>query len=220
VSQQPVYVFDAYGTLFDVAAAARRVLAGHPGDARLLAEIWRGRQLEYAWTDTALGQPTNFWDATTRALNTALIVAGLDGDAGLRDALLAAYAELDAYEDALPAIRRIAAQGGRSVVYSNADGDMLRKSVAAAGLDEALDDAISVDGIGVYKPHPDAYAYMRALLGIDAPAAYFVSSNPWDAAGAAKAGFNGIWINRQRHPYPFPAVPVYREAASLTELPV
>lgn len=217
--EHPMYIFDAYGTLFDVAAAARRVLAAHPAEARLLAEVWRGRQLEYAWTDTALGQPTHFWDATSRALTTALALLGLDGDATLREALLAAYAELDAYPDAEPAIRRIRAGGGRAIVYSNADTAMLQASVAAAGLADVLDETISVDGAGVYKPHPAAYAYMRSRLDKGADA-FFVSSNPWDAAGAQNAGFKGLWVNRLRHPYPFPEVPVYREVATLEDLPV
>lgn len=220
MAPEPVYIFDAYGTLLDVSAAARAVLKDHPGDARLLAEIWRGRQLEYAWTDMALGHPTSFWDATGRALDTALALCGLDGDPSLRNALLAAYAELDAYPDALPALQRIAAQGGRSVIYSNANPAMLEKSVASAGLSGALEGIISVDGCGLYKPHRDAYAYIQAHQSVNPGTTYFVSSNPWDAAGSSNAGFLGLWINRLRHPYPFPKAPVYRELESLAELPL
>lgn len=218
MSGYPIYIFDAYGTLFDLSAATRKVLAEHPSTARLLSEIWRARQLEYAWTDMALGFPTNLWDATTRALDTALQMVGFDGDVPLRDDLLAAYAELDAYDDALPTLERISTKGGRSLIFSNANPEMLRKCVAAAKLDKALDEAVSVDNVGFYKPNPKAYAYIQAHLGIDLADAYFVSSNPWDAAGAANARFKSIWVNRLQQPYSFPAMPPYREVGSLSEL--
>lgn len=213
-----VWIFDAYGTLLDVTASARRVLADQPGEARLLAEIWRGRQLEYAWTDTALGHPTNFWNATERALDVALSLTGLDGDPARRAALLKAYAELDAYPDAKPVLQRVAHAGGRAYIYSNANPDMLRKSVVAAGLDSDLEDMISVDGGGVYKPNAAAYAHIVSVLDIDPAVSYFISSNPWDAAGAASSGFRGIWVNRLGHPYPFPRVSLYREVRSLDDL--
>lgn len=116
MSQPSHFIFDAYGTLLDLSAAARQCLGGVDGaDPKLLAEIWRGRQLEYAWTETALGLPTRFWDVTTRALDVALHLTGLAGDAALRQGLLDAYAELDAYDDALPALEAIKAKGGTSV---------------------------------------------------------------------------------------------------------
>lgn len=215
----PVYVFDAYGTLLDIAAAARRVLSGHPDQARLLAEVWRARQLEYAWTDMALGQATDFWGATTRALDTALVVVGIADVPGLRDRLLAAYADLDAYADAVPALERVNQQGGRSVTYSNANQAMLERSLASAGLDRVMHGVISVDGVGVYKPDPRAYAFVADQLGIDIREAFFVSSNPWDAAGAAHAGFRAVWVNRQHLPYPFPSAGLHAEIRSLAALP-
>jgi 2-haloacid dehalogenase len=219
VTPSTVYIFDAYGTLLDIAAAARRVLAGQSADARLLAEIWRARQLEYAWTDMALGHPSNFWNATTRALDTALALLGLADNANVRESLLAAYAELDAFDDAAPALARIAEHGGRCVTYSNANADMLRRSISAAGLDRWLSAAISVDGAGVYKPDQRAYRYMSQAFDIGDGDAIFVSCNPWDVAGASTAGFQAIWVNRQQIPYPFPAVPLHAEISSLSELP-
>ena len=136
----------------------------------------------------------------------------------MRHSLLAAYAELEAYDDALPVLQRIAAKGGRSIIYSNANPDMLETSVTASGLGKALDGCISVDGVGVYKPHPKSYEHIQAQLGTRARDVHFVSSNPWDAAGAAKAGFAAIWVNRLRHPYPFDKEKLHREVKSLAEL--
>jgi 2-haloacid dehalogenase len=216
---KPIYIFDAYGTLFDLSAAARRVLSEHPQKAQLLGEVWRGKQLEYAWTDMALGRPTDFWDATVRALDSALVIAALD-DPPLRERLLDAYGCLDAYDDAMDVVSRLNEIGGHSLTFSNASKPMLRKSLAASGLDRMLQGAVSVDDAGVYKPSPPAYAHIARHLGIDPAEAFFVSSNPWDAAGAALAGFRSIWVNRQGVQYPFDRESLHAEIASLSELPL
>jgi len=78
-------VFDAYGTLFDVAAAAREA-AGEPGrDAlaarwRELAEHWRQKQLQYTWLRAVSGTHADFWEVTQNGLDWALEKTGLDGD--------------------------------------------------------------------------------------------------------------------------------------------
>jgi 2-haloacid dehalogenase len=217
---KPIYIFDAYGTLLDLSAAARKQLSDHPNKALLLAEVWRGRQLEYAWTDMALGRSTDFWDATVRALDSALVIAGLDNDASLRERLLEAYGSLDAYGDATDVVARLNGMGAHSLTFSNASKTMLRKSLAASGLDRVLQGAVSVDDVGVYKPNPEAYSHIARHLGIDSGAAFFVSSNPWDAAGAAHAGFKAIWVNRQGIQYPFDRGSLHAELRSLSELPL
>lgn len=219
MADQPIYIFDAYGTLFDLSAAARKVLAGHSGKAQLLAEVWRGRQLECAWTDMALGRPTDFWDATVRGLDTALVIAGLDKDVLLRERLLDAYGSLDAYQDASDAVVRLSGLGARSLTYSNASKTMLQKSLSASGLDQVLQGAVSVDEFGVYKPDPAAYANIARHLDIVTSEVFFVSSNPWDAAGAARAGFRAIWVNRQGIGYPFERDSLTAKIPSLAALP-
>src|SRR5260221_7885511 len=66
----PLFVFDAYGTLFDVHAAIRRYSTGP--DADRMSEIWRAKQLEYTWTLTLAGRYADFWILTERALDFAL----------------------------------------------------------------------------------------------------------------------------------------------------
>ena len=65
------YVFDAYGTLFDVHAAIARYRAAAGIDADRFSEIWRTKQLEYTWTLTLAGQYVDFWTLTERALDFA-----------------------------------------------------------------------------------------------------------------------------------------------------
>ncbi len=65
------FVFDAYGTLFDVHAAVRRHAARIGPDGQLLSEIWRAKQLEYSWTRTLMGAYLDFWQLTEQALDFA-----------------------------------------------------------------------------------------------------------------------------------------------------
>ena len=97
-------VFDAYGTLFDVTAAARQA-AAEPGAKALrdvwpkLAFDWRRKQLEYTWLRAVTGAHTDFWQVTQDGLDWALEAEGLHEDAELRERLLQLYWELEAYPE-------------------------------------------------------------------------------------------------------------------------
>ena len=65
------YVFDAYGTLFDVHAAIARHRDAAGPEADRFSEIWRTKQLEYAWMLSAAGHYVDFWTLTERALDHA-----------------------------------------------------------------------------------------------------------------------------------------------------
>jgi 2-haloacid dehalogenase len=64
------YVFDAYGTLFDVHAAIARHRAAAGPEADRFSEIWRTKQLEYSWTLIA-SRYADFWTLTPQSLRPA-----------------------------------------------------------------------------------------------------------------------------------------------------
>jgi 2-haloacid dehalogenase len=97
------YVFDAYGTLFDVHAAIGRYRAAAGPDADRFSELWRTKQLEYSWTLTLAGRYLDFWSLTERALDYAL-ARFPSIDCALRQKLLDAYLKLDAFPDAPAAV--------------------------------------------------------------------------------------------------------------------
>jgi 2-haloacid dehalogenase len=220
-----VCIFDAYGTLFDVNAAARAVAAepGREGFAALwpkLAEDWRNKQLQYSWLRAASGQHCDFWQVTQDALDWALEAALLN-DPGLRARLLALYWELPAYPEAAQVLARLQAAGIPAAILSNGSPDMLEAAATSAGIAGALSALLSVESVGVFKPHPSVYALVGAQFGCRADQVLFVSANGWDAAFAAKFGFTTAWINRNGAPLDrLPAAPhhIFTDLTAIPEL--
>ena len=197
-------VFDAYGTLFDVAAAAR-VAAEQPGQDHLaevwpkLAADWRAKQLQYTWLRAVTGDHTTFWQVTCDALDWAMEAARLD-DPLLRELLLALYWECPAYGEAAGVLKTLKDAGISTAILSNGSPDMLDGAVDFAELGPLLDFVLSVEEVGVFKPSAKVYDLVGAKLGAAKDGVLFVSANGWDAGCAAAYGFQTVWINRAGDP--------------------
>jgi 2-haloacid dehalogenase len=213
-----VYVFDAYGTLFDVNAAIARHRAQAGPDADRFSEIWRTKQLEYSWTMTLAGSYLDFWTLTERALDfTFARVPSVDR--ALRGKLLEAYLSLDAFPDARGALIQLKDRGLRLAILSNGSPRMLAAAVNASGLGELLDSVLSVDAVRLYKPRPEVYALVTDAFGVAPQDVAFISSNRWDVMGATAFGFHPIWVNRARMPEEYPDRPPDRIVHDLASLP-
>jgi 2-haloacid dehalogenase len=213
-----VYVFDAYGTLFDVNAAIARHRAQAGPDADRFSEIWRTKQLEYSWTMTLAGSYLDFWTLTERALDfTFARVPSVDR--ALRGKLLEAYLSLDAFPDARGALIQLKDRGLRLAILSNGSPRMLAAAVNASGLGELLDSVLSVDAVRLYKPRPEVYALVTDAFGVAPQDVAFISSNRWDVMGATAFGFHPIWVNRARMPEEYADRPPDRIVHDLASLP-
>jgi 2-haloacid dehalogenase len=190
-----IFVFDAYGTLFDLAAAARRA-ADQLGDkADALTALWRRKQIEYTWHRSLTGQHADFWQVTGEALDYALATLAIAAPP-LKDRLMGLYRALDSYPDARDTLERLKQAGKRTAILSNGTPEMLASAVAAADLGSLLDEVISVERAGIFKPHPASYRLACTAFGVDPEAIAFVSANSWDCCGAAVFGFRCIQVDR------------------------
>jgi 2-haloacid dehalogenase len=211
-------VFDAYGTLFDVASAARRCddVLGEHTDA--LAALWRDRQLQYSWLRAVQGRHADFWQVTGDALDYAMDTLGL-ANAALRERLMGLYLTLDAFPEVPGVLRRLRGAGLRTAILSNGSPAMLDAAVIGAGLEKLLDAVLSVEAVGVFKPHPKVYQLALDRLGVTARAVAFLSSNAWDAHAASAFGMRVVWCNRYgQRAERLPGRPD-REITSLADLP-
>lgn len=193
------YIFDAYGTLFDVHAAISRYRNEAGPDADRMSEIWRNKQLEYTWTLTLSGQYTEFWKVTENALDFALARVP-SVDKSLKPKLLDAYFKLDAFPDAKAALRKLKDKGHRTGILSNGSPAMLKGAVEAAGIGDVLDAVLSVDPIRIYKPRAEVYKLVTDHYKCKPADIVFVSSNRWDVMAAMHNGFKGVWVNRAKNP--------------------
>lgn len=217
-------VFDAYGTLFDVSAAARAT-AEEPGNERLadcweaLARDWRLKQLEYSWLRAITGEHCDFWQVTKDGLDWALAAQGLAGDKTLQDRLLALYWTLAAYPEVPDVLRKLRHAGLQTAILSNGSPDMLDAAVTSAGIGKLLDDVLSVESVGVFKPAPQVYEMVTKRFDCARDEVLFVSSNGWDAASAAGYGFITAWINRAGLPMERLGHPPHEEMRDLSMIP-
>lgn len=202
----PVYVFDAYGTLFDVhSAAARHKDAIGPNWDRM-SQIWRAKHLEYTWIHAQTGRPIAFRKLNERSLDYAIAsVGGIP--AGIRDELLAAYLTLSAYPEVPEVLAALKAKGSKLAILSNGDPDMLDDAVNAAGIGPMLEAVISVVDAGTFKPSMKVYELATRRFGCKPSDISFQSSNRWDAAGAKVFGMRTVWINRTSAPDEYPDMP-------------
>jgi len=188
-------VFDAYGTLFDVSSVAygARDVLGEQWQA--LSDLWRTKQLQYTWLRGLSGHHADFWQVTGDALDFAMETLKID-DAPLRAHLMALYLELSPYPEVRETLRRLRAGGVRLAILSNGTPAMLASAVENAGIADLFDAVISVEEVGVYKPHPSVYGLGPKRLGVPVANACFLSSNSWDAYSARAFGYQVVWCNR------------------------
>jgi 2-haloacid dehalogenase len=214
-----IYVFDAYGTLFDVNSAVARWRDAVGAQADRLAEIWRAKQLEYTWVRSLMGDHRDFQAITRDALRfAAQRIGGLP--APTQAGLLDAYRELDAFADVRPKLLALKAAGLQIAILSNGTRTMLETACAAAGLTPLIDAILSVDEVGVFKTDPRVYAMVGARFDCARREVSFQSSNRWDVAGASRHGFRSVWINRSSQPEEYDDLPPAMTIRSLADLPV
>ena len=191
------YVFDAYGTLFDVHSvveAGREITT----DPAALSTLWRQKQLEYTWLRSLMGRYEDFWAVTEAALRHAIRRLGLRASEAQIERLMRSYLSLACFPEVRAALDRLG--GRRLAILSNGAPDMLAAAVESSGLGDYFDHVLSVDRVKIFKPSPRVYALGPEALGLPAGELLFVSSNAWDVAGAKAFGYRVAWCNRTNAP--------------------
>lgn len=211
-------VFDAYGTLFDYGSAAARCRDVLGDKFTALTALWRDKQIQYTWLRAAQGRHADFWQVTGDALDFSLETLGI-ADSALRARLMDLYLSLDAFPEVPDMLARLKAAGMKTAILSNGTPKMLAAAVEHAGIGAQLDAVLSVEEVGVFKPHPKVYQLAVDRLGIDVAAISFQSSNAWDAHAASAFGMRVVWCNRYgQRPERLPGRPD-REITTLAALP-
>ncbi len=213
-------VFDAYGTLFDFASATARCKDDLGEKAAMLTGLWRDKQLQYTWLRGLQGRHADFWQVTGDTLDFALETLGIDTP-GLRGRLMDLYLTLEVFPEVPEVLRRLKGAGMVTAILSNGSPRMLAAAVEGAKIGSLIDAVISVEEVGVFKPHPKVYQRAVDRLGVAPAQIAFQSSNAWDAWAASAFGMRVVWCNRYgQRPERLPGSPdaVIRTLAELPPL--
>ena len=211
-------LFDVYGTLLDVYSVGLRAEQMFPGAGERLARLWRDKQVEYSRLVSMSGRYRPFWQLTRDALQVAARALGLVLEVAGEDSLMNEYRHLSAFPENRGVLLALAERGIRAGVLSNGDPDMLDVTLRSAGLTDLIDPILSVHATRRYKTDPAAYALGTEALGLPASEILFVSSNCWDAIGAAWHGYTTLWVNRANAPMEQLGITPTRVGSSLRDV--
>ena len=192
-------VFDAYGTLFDVNSAVSSLQDKVGPQYGEVSAAWRVRQLEYTWLRSLMKSHIDFWKLTADALSVTLREFAIE-DLSLHEELMQAYLRLSPFNEVSSVLHRLKQANMRTAILTNGSPLMIESAVGNAGIQTLIDHQLSVETVGVFKPDARVYQLAVDSLGISSNNIAFMSSNAWDAAGAAHFGFNVAWVNRYSQP--------------------
>ena len=196
--------FDMYGTLCDTSSVIETLadeLTVPEGTVAGVDEIWRRKQLQYAYQVSLMDAYEPFWSVTSHALDYALAAHDLDVDEATRDHILQSYKQLSPFPDAVETLERLSADGHEVAVLSNGNPEMLTTLAENAGLKDFLSEIISAHEVQTFKPAPAVYENAARRLDYPLAACRLVSANAWDVAGASATGMATAWINRSDDPF-------------------
>jgi len=146
------FIFDAYGTLFDVHSVLRRDGSNISGDLQALSQLWRQKQLEYTWLRALMERYEDFWQITEAALRSVVRQLSIETTDRQLERLMQAYLFPAAFGEVKSALEVL--KGSPLAILSNGSPAMLDSAVRNNGLESYFAEIISVDKVKTYKPSP------------------------------------------------------------------
>ena len=198
MENEKIYVFDAYGTLFDVDHACKEMAIQLGDNWEKLSSIWRQKQLEYSWLHNSMNEYDSFWKITKDSLEYAMNSLSMNS-VKIKNELLDLYFKIGAFEEVEEVLKKIKKNKIKTAILSNGSYDMLNSAVKNSNFDELISEVISVDECKKFKPHRDVYNLVIDKFNINEKNCIFFSSNCWDIHGASNFGFQTVWVNRKKN---------------------
>ena len=198
MENEKIYVFDAYGTLFDVDHACKEMAIQLGDNWEKLSSIWRQKQLEYSWLYNSMNEYDSFWKITKDSLEYAMNSLSMNS-VKIKNELLDLYFKISAFEEVEEVLKKIKKNKIKTAILSNGSYDMLNSAVKNSNFDELINEVISVDECKKFKPHEDFYNLVIDKFKTNKKNCIFFYSNCWDIHGASNCGFQTVWVNRKKN---------------------
>ena len=189
-----VCAFDAYGTCFDINSAAQNLAKEIGKDWLGFSTTWRTVQLEYTWLRSLMKKHEDFWRVTEDSLDFAMESHKIDKK--FRSKLLELYKKLNSYPELVMCLKHLKEKNVKTCILSNGSPSLLDELTVHAKVKELFDDLISIEDVGIYKPHPKVYELVTKKYNCKPEEVCFLSSNTWDIVGGGIFGYQSIWVDR------------------------
>lgn len=189
-----VCAFDAYGTCFDINSAAQNLAKEIGKDWLSFSTTWRTVQLEYTWLRSLMKKHEDFWRVTEDSLDFAMESHKIDKK--FRSKLLELYKKLNSYPELVTCLKNLKEKNVKTCILSNGSPSLLNELTAHAKVQDLFDDLISIEEVGIYKPHPKVYELVTKKFNCKPEEVCFLSSNTWDIVGGGIFGYQSIWVDR------------------------
>ena len=199
--QPKLLLFDVNETLSDMSQLSECFEAvGAPAG---LVTPWFAGVLRDGFALTITGGTATFVDLAVQGLHTIFSKVQLNCtiDQAVTQ-VMGGFADLSLHADVAPGLRRLRAGGVRIVTLSNGSPSVAENLMQQAGLDDEVEQYLSVEGVSPWKPATAAYERALATCEVDAADAMLVAVHPWDIDGAIRAGLMAAWIDRNDGTYP------------------
>jgi 2-haloacid dehalogenase len=189
-----VCAFDAYGTCFDINSAAQNLAKEIGKDWLSFSTTWRTVQLEYTWLRSLMKKHEDFWKVTEDSLDFAMESHKIDKK--FRSKLLELYKKLNSYPELVTCLKNLKEKNIKTCILSNGSPSLLNELTAHAKVQDLFDYLISIEEVGIYKPHPKVYELVTKKFDCKPEEVCFLSSNTWDIVGGGIFGYQSIWVDR------------------------
>lgn len=188
--------FDVYGTLIDTSGVFKSLKKLVGDKAGVFTDLWRTKQLEYAYRRGLMQNYRDFSVCTRQALDYTCLALEVQLTAADRTALMETYRFLPAYPDVVEGLEKLKVSAYHLYAFSNGRPDDVRNLLEHAGIAGFFEGVVSTDEVRSFKPNPAVYAHFLRRAEATGAEAWLVSGNPFDVIGAISAGLNGVWVKR------------------------
>ncbi len=208
--------FDVVETLFSLESLRPRLMSAGLAGHRL--ETWFASFLRDAFALEISGEYVPFREIASANLSVLLEKELGRSDRKAVDSVLDGFAELDPHDDVAPAMSALRQAGIRIAALTNGSAKVTATLLERAGVGQLVEELISIDEIGHWKPHRAVYVSCAETLGLQPDEVALVAAHPWDIQGASRGGLMTGYVARGGAPFPAAMNAPDVQAASLTEL--
>ncbi len=191
-----VLFFDVNETLLDLTAMKESVgeVLGNRSD---LLPLWFTTMLQYSLVSTVGRQYNDFGIIGSAALQMVAANNNIKlTESQAKEAILTPIRSLPAHPEVKASLLRLKEAGYKLVSFTNSSNKGVETQFKNAGLIDYFDERLSIEDLGKFKPHTDAYDWAARKMRIKPSECLLVAAHGWDIAGAIWAGWRGAFISR------------------------